>query len=80
MIAARVTAARANPRPTAVGPKADDLLSEAERRMKLDATWTAAIRSVVGTLATMDAVSEVRRVHLAEPLSYVWREASRRVI
>ncbi len=38
MIAARVTAARANPRPTAVGPKADDLLSEAERRMA--AAWS----------------------------------------
>lgn len=38
VIAARVTAARANPRPTAVGPKADDLLSEAERRMA--AAWS----------------------------------------
>lgn len=78
VIAARVAAARANPRPTGVDPKADDLLSEAERRMKLDARWKAAILSVAGTLAMMDAAPCVARIHPAEALSYVWRETDGR--
>ncbi|MDW7557798.1 MULTISPECIES: hypothetical protein [Azospirillum] len=46
--------------------------------MKLDARWKAAILSVAGTLAMMAAAPCVARTHLAEALSYVWRETDGR--